>query len=227
VALLLVVNADDLGYDPEIDRGILEAHARGVVTAASAMVDTPFSERSLAQAPATIDLGLHVVVPDGSSPRQVEEEIARQLARFRSLRGAPPTHLDSHRHAHAEEAALAVFARAARDEGIPLRAIDESMRVFLRRLGVPTVDRFLGDASLRPCWTEERLLATLRSLDERDGGSAELMCHPGYRPALVRTSFALEREEELRALTLPAAREAIRTAGARLGCFSEVAPRRV
>jgi len=223
VALLLVVNADDLGYDPEIDRGILEAHARGVVTAASAMVDTPFSERALAQVPATLDLGLHVVVPGGSGAGRVAEEIARQLLRFRSLRGAPPTHLDSHRHAHAGAAALEAFARAALAEGIPLRALDQPMRAFLRGLGVLTADRFLGDASLRPCWTDERLLSALRSLDGAASGSVELMCHPGYRPALARTSFALEREEELRALTLPAVREAIRVSGARLGRFPELA----
>ncbi|MCM2333784.1 MAG: ChbG/HpnK family deacetylase, partial [Anaeromyxobacteraceae bacterium] len=44
----LVVNADDLGYDPEIDRGILEAHARGLVTSATAMVETPFAAAALA-----------------------------------------------------------------------------------------------------------------------------------------------------------------------------------
>ncbi|MGA8891297.1 MAG: ChbG/HpnK family deacetylase, partial [Anaeromyxobacteraceae bacterium] len=30
--------ADDLGYDPAIDAGILEAHGEGVVTATSALV---------------------------------------------------------------------------------------------------------------------------------------------------------------------------------------------
>ena len=48
----LVVNADDLGYDPEIDRGILESHQSGIVTSASAMVDTPFAPAALAAAPA-------------------------------------------------------------------------------------------------------------------------------------------------------------------------------
>src|SRR5262245_44478843 len=40
---LLIVNADDLGYDPEIDRGVLEGHGRGVVTSTTAMVDAPFA----------------------------------------------------------------------------------------------------------------------------------------------------------------------------------------
>src|SRR6267378_2633561 len=55
----LVINADDLGYDPEIDRGIFEAHARGVVTSATGMVDTPFAPAALRAAPASLALGLH------------------------------------------------------------------------------------------------------------------------------------------------------------------------
>ncbi len=31
----LVINADDLGLDPAIDRGILLAHRKGIVTSAS------------------------------------------------------------------------------------------------------------------------------------------------------------------------------------------------
>ena len=46
VRLALVV-ADDLGYDPAIDEGILEAHRDGVVTATSALVTGPFAEAAL------------------------------------------------------------------------------------------------------------------------------------------------------------------------------------
>ncbi len=220
--LLLMVNADDLGYDPEIDRGILEAHARGIVTAASAMVETPFSGRALADAPPTLELGLHVVIPDGAGPARVAEEIARQLERFRALRGTPPTHLDSHRHAHSSPAALQPFARAACDLGIPLRALDEAMRASLRERGVVTTDLFLGDAALRPCWTGDRLLSALRALSGAADKTVEIMCHPGYPPARVRTSFGAEREEELRALTLPDVREAVQAGGLRLAHFADL-----
>ncbi len=215
----LVVNADDLGYDPAIDAGILEAHARGIVTAATAMVDTPFAERALAEAPVTLDLGLHVAVAagEGGGPAALADDIARQLERFRALRGAPPTHLDSHRHSHAAPGALGAFAEAARREGIPLRALDDGMRAALRARGVATADAFLGDATLRPCWTRERLLATIAALP---AGVVELMCHPGHAPTHARTSFAAERELELAALCDPAARLALTAAGAVLGSFA-------
>ncbi|HEX7625204.1 MAG TPA: ChbG/HpnK family deacetylase, partial [Anaeromyxobacteraceae bacterium] len=111
-----MVNADDLGYDPAVDLGILEAHRRGLVTSATAMVETPFAERALAGAPATLDLGLHAVVDPAAGPAAVEDALSRQLARFRDLRGAAPTHLDSHKHAHLHPAARAAFAAAAHRE---------------------------------------------------------------------------------------------------------------
>jgi predicted glycoside hydrolase/deacetylase ChbG (UPF0249 family) len=218
---LLIVNADDLGYDPEIDRGLLEAHARGLVTAASAMVDTPFSERALREAPASLDLGLHVALPDGATGERAQEEIARQLERFVRLRGARPTHLDSHRHAHASAPALEeAFAAAARREELPLRAVDAAMRERLRSLGVRTPDAFLGDAARFPCWTREALLAALGALPP---GVVELMCHPGHAPSHARTRFGREREVELAAFTDPAAREAVARAGAALGTYAALA----
>ena len=218
MASVLIVNADDLGYDPAIDRGILEAHVRGIVTSASAMVETPYAERSMAEAPATLDLGLHVVVQPGLPEAELPAEIARQLGRFRALRGAPPTHLDSHRHAHASTAAaLRAFADAARAEGVPLRALDATMRASLHRQGVRTADAFLGDAALRPCWSLGRLLAALRELPQ---GAVELMCHPGHLPTHARTSFAAEREVELAALCDPAARAELAARGVALRGFA-------
>ncbi|HET9594259.1 MAG TPA: ChbG/HpnK family deacetylase [Anaeromyxobacteraceae bacterium] len=220
---LVLVNADDLGYDPAIDRGILEAHARGLVTAATAMVDTPFSVRILAEAPATLDLGLHAVLRPEASAAEAAGELARQIDRFRALRGAPPTHLDSHRHHHALPALLPAFVDAARREGLPLRALDPAMRDALRAQGVSAPDHFLGDAALRPCWTRERLLAVLARLP---GGSVEIMCHPGHAPTHARTSFGPEREVELAALLDPAARAALAGAGGAPGHFADLAAAR-
>ena len=210
---LLIVNADDLGYDPEIDRGILEAHEEGIVTSCTAMVDTPFAGAALAAVPPSLRVGLHVVLGGAVPPRGIAAEIRRQLELFARWRGGPPTHLDSHRHAHARPEALAAFAEVAAERGLPLRSLDAAMRAALRAAGVRTSDAFLGDAALRPCWTLPRLLSSLQSLAD---GTTELMAHPGYPPRLARTSFGAEREVELRSLCDPAAREAVERAGARL-----------
>jgi chitin disaccharide deacetylase len=215
----LIVNADDLGYDPEIDRGIVEAHARGVVTSATAMVDTPFAPEALRAAPASLAVGLHAVLDPALPRAQAEAELLRQIARFASLRGAAPTHLDSHKHHHARPELLAAFAAVAPMHGLPVRALDAAMRDFLRARGVRTTDHFLGDADLRPCWTSERLASALAALAE---GTTELMCHPGYAPSRARTSFGAEREVELRALCDVRARKALARTGAVLGSFKDL-----
>ena len=38
---ILVINADDLGFAPGVNRGIFEAHAAGTVTSASMIVTAP------------------------------------------------------------------------------------------------------------------------------------------------------------------------------------------
>jgi predicted glycoside hydrolase/deacetylase ChbG (UPF0249 family) len=199
----LIVNADDLGYDPEIDRGILDAHASGIVTSATVMVETPFSAAALRAAPDTLGVGLHAVLDPRSARGEAEAALRRQLDRFRELRGAGPTHLDSHKHAHAAPAVLEAVITVALEADLPVRAIDAGMRAVLRTRGVPTNDHFLGDAALRPAWTERALVAALAVLED---GVTEIMTHPGHRPSHAKTTFGVEREIELAALRCSAAR---------------------
>jgi predicted glycoside hydrolase/deacetylase ChbG (UPF0249 family) len=217
----LVVNADDLGYDPEIDRGILEAHASGLVTSTTAMVETPFSAAALRAAPASLAVGLHAVLDPALDGRAAEAALRGQLARFSDLRGAPPTHLDSHKHAHARPAIRDAFAAVAAPLGLPVRAIDPPMRDALRAAGVRAADAFLGDAARRPAWTLEALLAALAAVGE---GVSELMAHPGYPPSHARTSFGADREIELRALCAPEAATAARRLGIVVCSWREIAP---
>jgi len=214
---VLLVNADDLGYDPRIDEGILEAHRRGLVTSATAMVLTPFAARALAEAPATLGIGLHAVLDAGLGQAAAADELRRQLDRFEALRGAPPTHLDSHKHAHAAPAVLAAFVEVARARGLPVRSISPGMRTALRAAGVATPDAFLGDAAVKPAWSLDRLLAALEGCGP---GVTELMAHPGYRPSVVRTSFGVEREVELAALVSPEARAVAGRCGLELATFA-------
>lgn len=217
----LIVNADDLGYDPEIDRGILEAHARGIVTSATAMVDTPFAAAALRAAPLTLGVGLHAVLDPAASRAAAEESLRAQLGRFEALRGAPPTHLDSHKHAHAVPALLEATAAVAARAKLPVRSIDAAMRAALRDAGVATADRFLGDAARRPAWSEEALLEALAGVGE---GLTELMAHPGYPPSQAWTSFGAERQVELAALCSARVRALVTSRGLRLVSWSSLGP---
>jgi predicted glycoside hydrolase/deacetylase ChbG (UPF0249 family) len=183
------------------------------------MVETPFSAAALVAAPRSLGIGLHAVIDPAADRAEAERALRRQLDRFRALRGAEPTHLDGHKHAHAIPQVLEAFAAVAAAARLPVRAIDEAMRRALRAKGIATADRFLGDADRRPAWTRSALRAALASLSD---GVTELMAHPGHAPSHARTSFGVEREIELDALCDPEARRLVAAAGARLGDYSDV-----
>ena len=95
---LLVINADDLGFAPGVNRGIVETHAAGALSSASMMVNTPAVEEAAVlvreHAPA-LGVGLHLnlivgrplaLVPTLADPRTGEFYSLGVLAR-RALGG--------------------------------------------------------------------------------------------------------------------------------------------
>src|SRR6266571_2896442 len=110
----LIVNADDFGQSSGINRGIIKAHADGIVTSASLMVRWPAAAEAAAYARAhpRLSLGLHFDLAECTHDRgtwvpvymrvnwddskEVEQELREQLNLFRELVGQDPTHLASH-----------------------------------------------------------------------------------------------------------------------------------
>lgn len=64
----LIINADDFGLTPGVNRAIVEAHLHGVVTSATLMANaTAFPEAvQLAQSVSRLSVGCHIVLLDGS-----------------------------------------------------------------------------------------------------------------------------------------------------------------
>jgi chitin disaccharide deacetylase len=223
---LLIINADDLGYDPEITRGILECMRDGIVSSATLMVNTPFSEEAANQA-RDLAVGLHLnlargrpvsnrfpesLLADGAlaeelaarlTPEVVADEALAQLERLEALLGKSATHIDVHRHLHRLENVRRGVCSVANACALPLRSIDAPMRSELLAQGVKTADHFLGDAAAEPYWTLSRLEA---AFDQVTSGVTELMCHPGYAPSAVRSGYGKQREVELRTFRNPLAR---------------------
>jgi hopanoid biosynthesis associated protein HpnK len=63
----LIVNADDFGFTAGVNRAILEAHSRGIVTSSTLMANGPaFSQAvDLAKSVPQLSVGCHVVLIDG------------------------------------------------------------------------------------------------------------------------------------------------------------------
>jgi len=209
----LIVNADDFGLTLGVSRGIARAHAEGIVTATSLMVDEPAAAAAaeLAAGLPDLDVGLHAVAPaDGDWPTALQ----RQLERFTALTGHTPTHLDSHHNAHLDPAALPHFRRAADALGIPLRG--HSSASLLRR--------FYGrwDDETHPEWLAPGNL--LRLIDDHAPSAwIELMCHPGHADADLRSSYAAERDVEVATLCDPRLPAALTARGIALARFRDLA----
>ena len=65
----LVVNADDFGFTPDVNEGIVEAHRRGILTAATLMANGEAFDDAvrLARETPTRDIGAHLVLVGGRS----------------------------------------------------------------------------------------------------------------------------------------------------------------
>src|ERR1041385_4008281 len=94
----LIVNADDFGASRGINRGIIEAHERGILTSASLMVDAPWSGEAamVSRRAPRLSVGLHVhfagernALP--ADDRRCRAELRRQLSRFEELMGEAPS----------------------------------------------------------------------------------------------------------------------------------------
>ena len=136
----LIVNADDFGFTPDVNEGIVEAHRGGILTATTLMAtgDAFDDAVRLARAVPSLDIGCHLVLVGGASlisgkafPRTVGQLLAalarRQIRPHEELRaqakrivdaGIQPTHLDTHKHTHVAPAVLEAVVRVSEEFGI-------------------------------------------------------------------------------------------------------------
>jgi chitin disaccharide deacetylase len=232
----LIVNADDFGLTPGINAGIVQAHQHGIVSSATLMVHGAAADAAAAWARAhpSLGLGLHIdlwehVWCDGQWVRtyahcagdagSVHAEVERQLARFRSLVGREPDHVDTHQHVHRLDPVGDVVRTAAARHGLALRGHGS-----LRYLG-----GFYGqDATGGPYpegITPQRLVELIDRLPE--GEVTELSCHPGQvaaDDALGGTMYRIERNTEITTLCDPSVRARVARGDVRLGTYADFAP---
>lgn len=226
----LIVNADDFGLSRGVNRGIIEAHERGIVTSASLMVRWPAAEEAAAYARAhpSLGVGLHVDLGEwepneagwvaryevvrGDDRHAITGEVAEQLAAFRRLTGREPTHIDSHQHVHLNGPAREVLTEVANALDIPLRACDGRVRYC---------GDFYGQARRGYPYPEgisvDQLVRIIEGLPE---GVTEVACHPGYADD-IESFYRTERAAEVAALCDPRARAAVVAGGVALCSFGE------
>lgn len=269
-ARILTVNADDFGFTRGVNRGIVDCHLRGILTATTLMANGEAFEDAvrLARETPTLDIGAHLVLVQGRSVRTGRplpasvaalvralalarldpyEELKAQLEKILAA-GVRITHLDTHKHTHLLPPVLDAVLRLAQEYGVrwvrrpfdlplpasrrgvpagvrlarrAMRAMEQRMIERIWHAGCRTTDHFAGFQ-----WTgrfdSEDVVCLLKALPE---GVTEFMTHPGYcddELRRARTRLRESREAELRALTDPRVREALREAGIRLASYAEL-----
>ena len=136
----LVVVADDLGFTRDVNQGIVEAHRRGIVRAASLMATGAAFEHAVGLARRTpmLEVGAHLTLVGLPSARdggrlpatvpallralargrlRIHEEFRAQLERILAA-GIQPVHLDTHKHTHVIPPVLDALLRLADEYGI-------------------------------------------------------------------------------------------------------------
>jgi predicted glycoside hydrolase/deacetylase ChbG (UPF0249 family) len=218
----VVVNGDDLGASPGVNRGITEAHRRGLLTSASLMVNMAASQEgaSLTRDLPALSVGLHANLTDASGQPLVDletgehcgEVLQQQLFAFAALMGRLPTHLDSHHNLHRNPPLLPYFLEVADRYGLPLR--DHSpARHFSKFYGQWDGETHLEQISV------QGLIRLLES--EIPEGVTEVSCHPGYSDTALRSTYREEREVELQTLSDPAVRQFLSVRQIQLVNFNE------
>jgi chitin disaccharide deacetylase len=214
----LIVNADDFGQSPGINKGIILAHEQGIVTSASLMVRGAAAVEAAAYGRANthFSLGLHVdlgewVYQDGdwvaryevvstTDRSAVAGEVTRQLDNFRHLVGRDPTHLDTHQHVHRHKPVRSILLEVADKLKIPLRHFSSVVRYC---------GDFYGQTGKGEPFPEgisvSKLIDIVRTLPV---GVTELACHPGC-PDNLNSAYGYERSLEVRALCDPQVRSTI------------------
>lgn len=178
---------------------------------------------------------------------RIYEELSAQVRKVLDA-GLMPSHLDTHKHTHLLPPVLDAVARISEEFKIPWvrrpfdfpitpRGVSWKKRAVSRALGAVrgrfervlathgcrSTDHFAG-FQITGKFDASDLAALIRSLPE---GSTEFMCHPGICASelrAARTRLKESRERELRALTAPQVRDALRESGVELATFNSLKP---
>jgi predicted glycoside hydrolase/deacetylase ChbG (UPF0249 family) len=164
----LVVNADDFGFTPDVNAGIVEAHRQGILTATTLMANGMAFDDALrlAREVPSLDIGCHLVLIGGHSPvtmkaypstvpqliaalasRKIRpyDELKAQVRRILDA-GLCPTHLDTHKHTHLAPPVLDAVARLSEEFDIRWVRRPFDFPLTAPHGSVPRLKRMTSDA---------------------------------------------------------------------------------
>ncbi|MEW6556410.1 MAG: ChbG/HpnK family deacetylase [Elusimicrobiota bacterium] len=190
----LIVNADDFGYSDGINRGIVYAYQKGVVTSTSLFVNKPFTDDAVryAKENQNLGVGIHLDLDDFfevdhkqgrivelKNPQQnldeLKTEIRNQIEKYLSF-SLQCDHLDSHHHSHLHPLVLPAACEVASQYKI--QNIRFFRKFYLSQDEFEKQKQVLQGYNLKfvPHFIEGWYWGNI----DENYEIAELMTHPGY-----------------------------------------------
>lgn len=212
---LLIINADDFGYSPGINLGIVASHENGMLTSTTMMANMPGFEHGveLAKQHPNLGIGVHLTLTCGKpllsggttlmennefrkisfyekefsiDTEELYKEWEAQIKKIIAA-GIQPTHLDSHHHVNRISPMKEVFVELAQKYKLPVRNNFEVPKTL------KTVNRFFTEfdslSQSKEIWKEMTIQNLIQDCQEY--GTVEVMCHPGYLDHIVVASSSL------------------------------------
>lgn len=213
----LIVNSDDFGLTPGVNRGIIDALKRGILRSTTAMMNMPAIEMAvdLAKENPELGVGIHLVLTAGKpildthktivdengnflknavlmkktdvDVEEVYAEYVAQMEKYIKLFGHKPTHIDGHHHTHALPQTIEATRRLAKTYGIKYIRHVDSDVAFIHNFYGPLTDYNQFETTLK---------------QHLDAEYVELMCHVAFIDVdLIQCStYNFDRVRELETL---------------------------
>lgn len=224
----LILNADDFGLSPSVNKGIVEAFQQGFISSATMMMNTPYTDEAieLAKKHNLKNIGIHLnltygksVLPASEVPSLVDEngtfhyvcmlgyytqyldakkELKAQIEKFLAS-GLTPTHIDHHHYFNEIPNILKAYLELAQEYNLPVRGMDENARTLARQMGLKTTDEF--SFAFHGNGVDISTFNVLKSLFWDKDITLEILTHVGYIDDYTRTQTNyLRREDEIAVL---------------------------
>ncbi len=202
----IIVNADDFGYRPEINKAIIYAHKNGIVKSTSMLVTRAGFDEAvvLAKENPELGIGLHIDLDkffdiehgkgfvkgwlNGYMPvkETIKTEVRKQIEKFLSIQ-IKPDHIDSHHHTHLNPEILPVILELCKEYGIDkIRFFD---KFYKDKTVCDTMKTLLkqNDIKFPDCFIEGWYYGNV----DEDYDICEIMTHPGYGEIWRETELAV------------------------------------
>lgn len=192
--LRIIINADDYGLSKNFNKGVLYCAKKRLITSTTVMVNRSHVDRGPIIKMKELSIGLHLEFNGGLSINNIKRTVREQYNKFLKIFNKKPSHLDGHKGCLINYKILKEAIRLAQKEGFAIRSDQLEQNKQIKRAKVKTTDSGL-------MWiTHRKPSEIMNDLYKLQGGTYELICHPGYYDPQSDSSLNKERENDIKFL---------------------------